>query len=176
MREYRADARQTFDVRLVGDVEVDLGRGRRRGISEYAAWRDAPLDDGQGWHKAIRYRRVRADQQASMLPAASPCTLRTFSTRLSRSRRIDRRELLRERLSRSNVGRSVIASGTNHADTGAQNDDAGEKEESFAFGGGWHGPKMSGVSPRSPIQMMRTVPFYAACGYFARAFTCVSAN
>ena len=32
-REHRADARETFDLRLAGDVEVDRGRDRWRGVS-----------------------------------------------------------------------------------------------------------------------------------------------
>ena len=129
------------------------------------------MDDGQWRYETVRSRRVASYQQARTRPAAIPCPRRTLSTRISRSCRIDRRELLRERLSRSDVGRSVIAGGPDHADTGTQDDDACEKEESLAFGGGWHGPKMAGWSPRSPIEMMRTVPFYVCYGYFARAFT-----
>ncbi len=168
MGEHRADARQTFDVRFTGDVEVDRGRERRRGVSQYAAWQDASLDDGEGRHEAVRSRRVGANRQPPTRPATTPRTLRTLSARVTGSRRIDGCELLRERLSRSDVGRSVIASGPNHADTRAQNDDAGEKEESFAFGRGWHGAKMSAVPPRAAIETMRTVPFCAGCGYFAR--------
>ena len=47
------------------------------------------------------------------------------------------------------VGRAAAPRGAHHTHTCAEDDDAGEKQQRFSFGGGWHGDKfVSSVTNR----------------------------
>ena len=58
---------------------------------------------------------------------------------------IDRSYLTCQRLSVGCVGRAIIPRGAHHAHARAEDDDTGEKQQRFSFGGRRHGDKF--VSP-----------------------------
>ena len=98
-------------------------------------------------------------KQMATGPTNAPGFRAALLRRVFRPRGVHRCELPGQRLASCGVRRSIVARGTYHAYARAKDDDAGEKQESFAFGGSWHGAKMSRRDLRTTIEIVRAVPF-----------------
>jgi hypothetical protein len=140
--EHGPDARQRFNVGLCCDVEVD--------------WYDGHSRIGRALSIGPRGRqRVPSSRRCAPTgPAPLPARPRSTSCPRGFACRIDGGKLKSECVAGGGVVTTIVSRRSHDANSRAENDDSGEKQEGLAFGGRRHGANSSRCAQRSIIRLL----------------------
>jgi len=150
--EHATDPWQRFDLALARHVEIDHGARPSSRISSYGV-RFTSDDAERLAHPAIR--RIRSGTGIGCGPRSrASCGVpsvdgppvrsrRAARTSVNAARRIDGGNLSRERLAGAGIGRAATARRPHDTHARTEDNDAGEEQQRFAFGGCWHGAKIA---------------------------------
>jgi len=150
-REHTADPRQGFDLARTRHVQIEH-RGRSSSWIRSYGVRFAGDDAERLAHPAFRRIGVSSGIRRGARSCASSAraSIRGSSVRfraarsgIRAARRIDGGYLSRERLAAGGVGRAATSRGPHDTHARTKHNDTGEEQQRFAFGGCWHGAKIT---------------------------------
>ena len=151
-REHATDPRQRFDLALTRHIQI---HHRQRTASRICSdrIRFATRDAERLAHPAFRRIRPRggigrrprspASRGGPSVRGSPARSRRAARPSIGAARRIDGGDLSRERLTGGGIGGATTSRRPHDAHAGAEDNDTGEEQQRFAFGGCWHGAKIA---------------------------------
>ena len=151
-REHAADAWQRFDLTRTRHVQIHHAPRIASRICSYGV-RFASDHAERLAHPAFRRIRPRggigrrprspASRGGPSVRGSPARSRRAARPSIGAARRIDGGDLSRERLTGGGIGGATTSRRPHDAHAGAEDNDTGEEQQRFAFGGCWHGAKIA---------------------------------
>ena len=151
-REHAADPWQRFDLALARHVQIHHGARPSSRISSYGVRFTSDDAERLAYPAVRRIRsgtgigcrpRSRASRGVPSVEGSPVRSRRTARSNVNAARRIDGGDLSRERLTGAGIGRTATSRGAHDTHACTEDNDTGEEQQRFAFGGRWHNAKIA---------------------------------